>query len=128
MYLLTQWDALNEYCCNGWVEIDHNLCENALRVVALGRRNYMFFGSDSGGDSAAVMYSLIGSCKLNGIEPEAWLRHVISVSKPCKRSVALERHLVCKLNFILRPSLCAYPLPTKRSVPSEIPAKSGVLA
>ena len=48
-------------------------------VVALGRRNYMFFGSDSGGDSAAVMYSLIGSCKLNGIESEAWLRQVITV-------------------------------------------------
>ncbi|MBS3895109.1 IS66 family transposase, partial [Serratia marcescens] len=78
-YLLKQWDALNEYCRNGWVEIDNNLCENALRVVALGRRNYMFFGSDGGGDSAAVMYSLIGSCKLNGIEPEAWMRHVISV-------------------------------------------------
>lgn len=76
-YLLKQWDALNEYCRNGWVEIDNNLCENALRVVALGR--YMFFGSDGGGDSAVVMYSLIGSCKLNGIEPEAWLRHVISV-------------------------------------------------
>ncbi|STI82994.1 transposase-like protein [Escherichia coli] len=39
-YLLKQWDALNEYCRNGWVEIDNNLCENALRVVALGRRNY----------------------------------------------------------------------------------------
>ena len=78
-YLLKQWDALNEYCRNGWVEIDNNLCENALRVVALGRRNYMFFGSDGGGDSAAVMYSLIGSCKLNGIEPETWLRLVISV-------------------------------------------------
>ncbi|HCB9829689.1 TPA: transposase, partial [Escherichia coli] len=78
-YLLKQWDALNEYCRNGWVEIDNNLCENALRVVALGRRNYMFFGSDGGGESAAVMYSLIGSCKLNGIEPETWLRHVISV-------------------------------------------------
>ena len=72
-YLLKQWDALNEYCRNGWVEIDNNLCENALRVVALGRRNYMLFGSDGGGDSAAVMYSLIGSCKLNGIEPETWL-------------------------------------------------------
>lgn len=78
-YLLKQWDALNEYCRNGRVEIDNNRCENALREVALGRRNYMFFGSDGGGDSAAVMYSLIGSCKLNGIEPEAWLRHVISV-------------------------------------------------
>lgn len=78
-YMLKQWNALNEYCGNDWVEIDNNLCENALRVVALGRRNYMFFGSDSGGDSAAVMYSLIGSSKLNGIEPEARLRHVISV-------------------------------------------------
>lgn len=78
-YLLKQWDALNEYCRNGWVEIDNNLCENALRAVALERRNYMFFGSDSGGDCAAVMYSLIGSCKLNGNEPETWLRHVISV-------------------------------------------------
>lgn len=60
-YMLKQWNALNEYCRNGWVEIDNNLCENAHRVVALGRRNYMFFGSDSGGDSAAVMYSLIAA-------------------------------------------------------------------
>lgn len=75
-YLLKQWDALNEYCCNGWVEIDNNLWENALRVVALGRSNYIFFGSDGGGDSAAAMYSLIGNYKLNCIEPEAWLRHV----------------------------------------------------
>jgi transposase len=53
-YLLKQWDALNECCRNGCVEIDNNLCENALRVVALGRRNYMFVGSGGGGDSAAV--------------------------------------------------------------------------
>lgn len=59
--------------------MSENTVNNALRVVALGRRNYMFFGSDGGGDSAAVMYSLIGSCKLNGIEPEAWLRHVITI-------------------------------------------------
>ncbi|CAM8190575.1 IS66 family transposase [Escherichia coli] len=78
-YLLKQWDALNEYCSNGWVEIDNNLCENALRVIALGRHNYMFFGSDGGGEGAVVIYSLIGSCKLNGIEPETWLRHVIGV-------------------------------------------------
>lgn len=77
--MMKQWGALNEYCRNGWVEIDNNLCESALRVVAQGHHNYMFFGSDGGGDSAAVMYSLIGSCKLNGIEPEARLRHIISV-------------------------------------------------
>lgn len=55
-YILKQWNALNEYCRNGRVEVDNNQCENALRVVALGRRNYMFFGSDGGGESAAVMY------------------------------------------------------------------------
>lgn len=76
-YLLNHWDALNVFCRNGWVEIDNNLCENALRVVALGRRNWLFFGADGGGETAAVMYSLIGSCKLNGVEPETWLRHVI---------------------------------------------------
>lgn len=107
-YLLKRWDALNEYCRNGWVEIDNNLCENSLRVVALGHRNYMFFGSDSGGDSAAVMYSLIGSCKLNDIEPEAWLRHVISVintwpANRVKETVALECNPLCKLIFTPRP-------------------------
>jgi transposase len=71
----------------------------------------MFFGSDGGGDSAAVMYSLIGSCKLNGIEPEAWLRHVISVINtwPANRvKELLERHPLCKLIFTPRPSRCAY--------------------
>lgn len=81
-------------------------------MVALGRRNYMFFGSDGGGDSAAVMYSLIGSCKLNGIEPEARLRHVISVintaRQPRERTAATERHPLCKLIFTPRPSRCAY--------------------
>lgn len=76
-YMLKQWDALNVFCRDGWVEIDNNLCENALRAVALGRRNYMFFGSGKGGESAAVLYSLIGTCKLNGVEPESWLRDVI---------------------------------------------------
>ncbi|MFT4466002.1 MAG: transposase domain-containing protein, partial [Sodalis sp. (in: enterobacteria)] len=45
----------------------------------LGRKNYLFFGSDSGGDRAALMYTLIGSCKLNGVEPEAYLRHVLAI-------------------------------------------------
>ncbi|EIG0952229.1 TPA: IS66 family transposase, partial [Salmonella enterica] len=76
-YMLNQWDALNEYCRDGWVEIDNNICENALRCVALGRRNYMFFGSDNGGESAAIIYSLLSTCKLNGVEPESWLREVI---------------------------------------------------
>lgn len=76
-YLLKQWDALNLYCRNGWVEIDNNIAENALRGVALGRKNWLFAGSDSGGERAAVLYSLIGTCRLNGVDPEAWLRYVI---------------------------------------------------
>ena len=76
-YMLKQWDALNVFCGDGLVEIDNNICENALRCVALGRRNYLFFGSDRGGEAAAIIYSLLGTCKLNGVEPEAWLRDVL---------------------------------------------------
>ncbi|EQA1966522.1 IS66 family transposase [Escherichia coli] len=76
-YLLKQWEALNVYCSNGWVEIDNNIAENALRGVAVGRKNWLFAGSDSGGEHAAVLYSLIGTCRLNNVEPEKWLRYVI---------------------------------------------------
>ncbi|TQO04857.1 UNVERIFIED_ORG: transposase IS166 family protein [Citrobacter freundii] len=76
-YLLKQWEALSVYCSNGWVEIDNNIAENALRGVAVGRKNWMFAGSDSGGEHAAVLYSLIGTCRLNNVEPEKWLRYVI---------------------------------------------------
>lgn len=90
-YMLKQRVALNKYCRNGLGEIDNTLCESAHSVVTLVRCNFMFFGSDSGGERAAVMYSLIGSCKLNGIEPETWLRHIISVaSQQCERAVTLE--------------------------------------
>jgi transposase len=77
-YSLNQWAALTLYCDDGTVEIDNNLAENALRCVSLGRKNFMFAGSDSGGERAAAMYSLIGSCKLNGIDPRAYLCHVLT--------------------------------------------------
>ena len=59
------------------IEIDNNAAERALRAVALGRKNYLFAGSDSGGERAAAIYSLIGTAKLNGIDPEAYLRLVL---------------------------------------------------
>ena len=59
------------------LEIDNNAAERALRAVALGRKNYLFAGSDSGGERAAAIYSLIGSAKLNGLDPEAYLREVL---------------------------------------------------
>lgn len=76
-YALVRWAALTRYADDGRYEIDNNAAERVLRGVALGRKNYLFAGSDAGGVSAAAQYSLIGSCKLNGINPEAYLRHVL---------------------------------------------------
>ncbi|MGK6655975.1 IS66 family transposase [Klebsiella pneumoniae] len=55
-------------CRNGWAEADNNIAENALRMVSLGRKNWLFFGSDHGGEQGALLYSLIGTCKLNGVD------------------------------------------------------------
>lgn len=76
-YTLNQWAALTRYSGDGWLEIDNNAAERALRAVALGRKNYLHFGSDSGGERGAAMYSLIGTCKLNGINPHAYLAYVL---------------------------------------------------
>ncbi len=77
--ILNQWPALAYYTDDGWAEADNNIAENALRMVSLGRKNYLFFGSDHGGERGALLYSLIGTCKLNGVEPESYLRHVLDV-------------------------------------------------
>lgn len=77
-YALSRWDALLRYVDDGRIEIDNNAAERALRTVALGRKNYLFAGSDVGGERAAAIYSLIGSAKLNGLDPEAYLRNVLS--------------------------------------------------
>jgi hypothetical protein len=77
-YALSRWDALIRYSNDGHIEIDNNAAERALRAVALGRKNYLFAGSDTGGERAAAIYSLIGSAKLNGLDPEAYLREVLS--------------------------------------------------
>jgi len=77
-YALDLWPALLRYCDDGALEIDNNAAERALRAVALGRKNYLFAGSDAGGERAAAIYSLIGSAKLNGLDPEAYLRDVLS--------------------------------------------------
>ncbi len=76
-YPLNRWAAMVRYCDDGRLEISNNLVENALRGVALGRRNWLFVGSEKGGEAAALFYSLIGTCRLNGVEPEAYLTDVI---------------------------------------------------
>lgn len=78
-YALNQWPALTHYAGNGWTEADNNIAEKALRMVSLGRKNWLFFGSDHGGERVALMYSLIGTCKLNDVDPESYLRHVLDV-------------------------------------------------
>ena len=71
-------DALTLYIDDGHIEIDNNATERALRGVALGRKNYLFAGSDAGGERAAAIYSLISSAKLNGLDTEAYLREVMT--------------------------------------------------
>src|ERR1700722_437910 len=77
-YALSLWDARVRYLDDGRIEIDNSAAERALRGVAVGRRNYLFAGSDRGGERAAVFYTLIGSAKLNGLDPEAYLQHVLT--------------------------------------------------
>lgn len=76
-YALDRWRALTLFCEDGRVEMDNNAAERALRAVALGRKNYLFAGSDAGGERAAAIYSLLGSAKLNGVNPEAYLTQVL---------------------------------------------------
>ncbi|SQM12284.1 transposase [Escherichia coli] len=78
-YVLNQWDALCYYSDDGLAEADNNAAERALRAVCLGKKNYMFFGNDHGGERGALLYGLIGTCRLNGIDPEAYLRHILSI-------------------------------------------------
>ena len=77
-YALSHWTALTRYAGDGRLEIDNNRAENTLRGVALGRKNWLFAGSDAGGERAAVVYSLVETCKLNGVDPFAYLRDVLA--------------------------------------------------
>jgi transposase len=77
-YTLSRWLALTRYVDNGLLEIDNNAAERALRSVAIGRKNFLFLGSDSGGQRAASLYSLIGTAKLCGLDPVFYLRTVLA--------------------------------------------------
>ena len=76
-YALNQWEALNRYLDNGILSIDNSLSERVIKLVALGRKNWLFSGSDEGAQRAAILYSLIASCKLCGIDPFLYLRDVL---------------------------------------------------
>jgi len=77
-YALNRWTALNRYQGDGCLAIDNNAAERAIRPLTLGRKNWLFCGSDPGGTRAAAVMSLLETAKLNGFDPEAYLRHVLT--------------------------------------------------
>ena len=77
-YTLNQWDALCVYTTNGRLAIDNNASENALRRVAVGRKNWLFAGSDNGGRTAATLFSLIATCERHRVEPLSYFRDVLT--------------------------------------------------
>lgn len=77
-YTLNQWEALCRYTQEGYLSYDNNIAERLVKFPAIGRKNYLFVGSERGGHGAAVMYSLVSSAKANGVEPFAWLRDLFT--------------------------------------------------
>ena len=78
-YTLKNWTALTRYCADGDLQIDNNATERAIRGVAVGRNNWVFFGSDEGGKTAAVLRSFVASCQRVGVDPFAWLKDILSL-------------------------------------------------
>jgi transposase len=76
-YALSRWLALTRFTGDGRLEMTNNAAERAIRPLALGRKNWLFAGSDSGGDRAAMIYTIIETAKLNGVDPYAYLADVL---------------------------------------------------
>lgn len=77
-YALTRMKKLRPWLDHGFLELDNNTAERSMRPIALGRKNYLFMGSERGGRSAAIAYTLIETAKLNGVDPQAWLTDVLT--------------------------------------------------
>jgi hypothetical protein len=93
-YTLKNWTALTRCCEDGDLSIDNNATERAIRGVAAGRHNWVFFGSDEGGKTAAVLRSFVGSCQRVGVDPFAWLKDILSriAGHPINRLAELLPH------------------------------------
>jgi transposase len=76
-YSLTRWASLTRYVADGRIGIDNNPAERSLRGIALTRKNFLFLGSEAGGERAAIIYTVLESAKLNGLDPEAYLADVL---------------------------------------------------
>jgi hypothetical protein len=93
-YTLKNWTALTRYCEDGDLAIDNNATERAIRGVAVGRNNWMFFGSDQGGTTAAVLRSFVATCQRVGVDPFTWLKDILSriAAHPITRLAELQPH------------------------------------
>jgi transposase len=117
-YSLSNWTALTRFVDDGRIEAHNNAAERALRDVAIGRKNYLHLGSDAGGHSAAVIYTLIGSAKLCGMDPQAYLRHVLD---------RIADHPINRIDELL-PWAVAGELTCRRRQPAQCPARSRPLS
>lgn len=77
-YMLSRWDSFARFVHDGRICMTNNAAERRVRTIAVGRRNWTFCGSDRGGDRAAAVYTLVQTCRLNGVDPHAWLRDIIA--------------------------------------------------
>ncbi|WP_424980749.1 IS66 family transposase [Leisingera sp. S232] len=77
-YALTRMAKLRPYLDHGILELDNNSAERAMKPIAIGRKNYLFVGSEGGGKAAAIAYTLIETAKMNGVDPQAWLTWVLA--------------------------------------------------
>ena len=77
-YTFNHWEALQRYTQDGRLEIDNSIAERSVRGIGVGRKNFLFFGSDCGGERAAIIYSLIETCKLQNIDPQRYLHYVLA--------------------------------------------------
>ena len=85
-YTLNRWEALNRYVDDGRLEIDNNLCENAIRPTAIGKKNFLFIGHPEAGQRSAVIYSVLGSCRRLGINPAEYLQELFERLPKAKTS------------------------------------------
>ena len=77
-YALDQWPALQRFLSDGRIEIDNNLVENAIRPTAIGKKNWLFIGAAAAGQRAAILYTIVQSCRRHGLDPVAYLRDVLT--------------------------------------------------
>src|SRR5256886_15608553 len=77
-YMLKRWPAFTRFLADGRICLTNNAAERALRGIALGRKSWLFAGSDRGGERAAVMYTLIQTARLNDVDPQAWIADVLA--------------------------------------------------